>query len=100
MYYRNVTQVSMQSKPYYWQLVLRDALRAFKFAVIRWAMVFRLLHIKRADTHLTAVAPEKARERFKELIHVNPSGTFNLLTTFEREIDFVEARARFVINTN
>ena len=92
-FYHDFANVDLKNGKFVWQNILRDAVRSFQNAVLRWGMHHRHLYVSRRYTNLPPVAPHKDRDKFAELIQIGEEGDFMLQPSFLNAVAAVEKQA-------
>ena len=92
-YYRDACLIASKGIKAHWTLTFRDALVSFRDAALRYAHGMARLYANRKHTNLTAQVPEEDRERFAELIEINPLGKGKLTSAFQNAISRAESVA-------
>ena len=89
-FYRDGTRIATKGVRITWQHTYRDTLVAYRDAVMRYAFGMRRMYANRKYTNLTAVVPEKDRDRFNRLIEIKQDGSSRIMPAFQAKIDAAE----------
>ena len=69
-----------------WKACYHATLINFRDAVLRRCFAIRRQYATRAHSNLTEQVPKEERERYPQLVAIEPDGTFSLTDRFERAI--------------
>jgi hypothetical protein len=87
VFYDEFSVTDINSTPFVWQKVFRDALLSFRDAAFRRAQTIRRQFIHRVYSTLPEQVPEEELTRYSDVIGISPDGTASLALGFQTAID-------------